>query len=246
MDTTSSPERMAEALARASHHWELRQKAGAAGEAARPAFTIALSREAGANGAQVAREIGARLGYPVYDRELVLRIAEGMKLHAKLLDSVDEKRKSWLLECVESFGSPTSVSKSVYVRRLVETLLSLAAHGDCVIVGRGAAQFLPEATTLRVRLICPLKQRTEVIQNRLGITHEQAVRWVEQTDRERAAFVKEHFHKDLADPHNYDLILNTARYSVAACADLIIEALNRLRTRTPAVAPALAGAGRSS
>ena len=44
-------------------------------------------------------------------------------------------------------------------------------------------------------------------------------------DRERNQFVKEHFHKDPNDPCNYDLILNSARFSAVACADLIAAAL---------------------
>ena len=42
---------------------------------------------------------------------------------------------------------------SGYVHRLIQTLLSLAAKGECVILGRGAAQALPPQTTLRVRLV---------------------------------------------------------------------------------------------
>lgn len=48
-------------------------------------------------------------------------------------------------------------------------------------------------------------------------------------DRQRVQFVREHFNKDTTDPSLYDLVLNTERFSVEQCADLIVEALHRLQ-----------------
>jgi cytidylate kinase len=237
MDHSSSSERLVEALGRVLQHWETRPKAeagrlGGSRRSSRP-FTIALSREAGARGTATAREVGARLAWLVYDHELLERIAQEMKLRSSLLASVDEKRVSWLQECVEAFASVAAVSGAAYVRRLSETLLSLAAHGECVIVGRGAAQVLPAETTLRVRLVAPVAWRVEAVAGKFGVAREDAARRVETTDRERVRFVKDHFHKDPIEPTQYDLILNASRFSVGACADLIVEALHRLQAHGP-------------
>jgi cytidylate kinase len=196
-----------------------------------PAFTIALSREAGANGSLVARAVGERLGWVVYDRELVQHIAADMGVRTSLLESVDEKHRSWLLECLESFASAPAVSESAYARHLLEALASLGAHGECVIVGRGAAQVLPTAATLRVRLVGPVQDRVKAVCQRFSIPYEEAKRWVERTDGERVRFVKDHFQKDPKDPRGYDLVLNSSRLSATECADLIIEALHRLQAR---------------
>jgi len=155
-------------------------------------------------------------------------------VRASLLESVDERRKGWLQECLEAFGSGSTVSESAYVRRLVETLLALASRGECVLVGRGAPQLLPAATTLRVRLVGPVADRVKVVRQRFGISEEEAARWVAKTDAERGRFVKDHFRKDPADPRLYDLVLNSARLSAGECADLIVEALRRLQARAPA------------
>jgi cytidylate kinase len=214
-----------DALGKVLQHWETRRKAEArqvtgSGESRR-AFAIALSREAGARGTGTARAVGALLGWMVYDHELVERIAQEMKLRSSLV--------SWSQECVEAFASVPAVSGAAYVRRLSETLLSLAAHGECVIVGRGAAQALPAETTLRVRLVAPVAWRVEAVAGKFGIAREDAARRVATTDRERVRFVKDHFHKDPTEATQYDLILNASRFSVGECADLIVEALHRLQ-----------------
>jgi cytidylate kinase len=194
------------------------------------ALTIALSREAGTRATDIARRIGASLGWPVFDRELVERIAEDLGLRSSLLEAVDEKQASWIRETLQSLGGATAVSGPGYAKHLVTTLLSLGAHGECIIVGRGGAQVLSAATTLRVRLIAPLPQRCAVISRRLGISLDEAQRRTKQIDKERAGFVESYLHKDSVDSHNYDLILDAARFGVEASAKVIIEALEALRT----------------
>jgi cytidylate kinase len=122
----------------------------------------------------------------------------------------------------------------------VETILSLAAHGRCVIVGRGAPHLLPWATTLRVRLVAPLEYRVEVFGRERGLSHDEAAREVENLSRERVRFIKDHFHKDPTDPANFDLVLDAARFTPDGCAEVIVAALRLLEGR--AVATPAAGA----
>jgi cytidylate kinase len=227
MMPSTSLERLAAGIVRAQEHWYSR--AGDRENA--PAFTIAIAREAGALGTSVARAVSERLGWPVYDKELVERIAQDMGLRPALVESVDERRRSWLLEAVEGFTSAPSPSELTYVRRLVQTLLSLGAHGECIIVGRGATLVLPQETTLRVRLVGEPEDRIEATRKRLSLSRGEAQRWVEETDRERVRFGKEHFQKDLRDAALYDLVLNSSRWSIAECADFIIAALRNLQRK---------------
>src|SRR4051812_36031751 len=93
---------LAEAIIQASSYRETHGRARAAGAVA---LTITVSRQAGADGTAVAAEVGGRLGWPVYDRTLIERVANEMHLRTKLLDSVDERRMGWLLECAQAFGT---------------------------------------------------------------------------------------------------------------------------------------------
>jgi cytidylate kinase len=216
---TQLTQRHAQALEKMQKHWQERRQQ--AHKPTAPAVTIALTREAGCPGTSVAREVGSRLGWPVYDHELLELIAEEMGLRVNLLESIDERRQSWILESLETFAEARFVSENSYVRHLIQTILSLGAHGQCLIVGRGAAQILPVQTTLRVRLVAEREDRITALAARLGLPRDEAARKVEQTDRERVAFIKDHFQRDPTEIHQYDLVLNTSRWSVADCADLI-------------------------
>jgi len=65
--------------------------------------------------------------------------------------------------------------------------------------------------------------------NLLGVPREEAARHIQKKDRDRARFVLDHFHKDPADPLLYDLVLNSSRFSVSECAEVIILALQRMQ-----------------
>jgi hypothetical protein len=214
------------------------QQARLADEApAGPRLTIAISREAGANGHVIARAVGERLGWAVYDRELLTLLADQLHVGVRHLEHMDEHHAGWLQESLESFCSARTVGPSSYTHHLAEVLFNLSAHGECVIVGRGAAQLLPAATTLRVRLVAPEADRVAVIRRRYGMGQAEAEAWVRKTDRERTEFVRDHFLKDPADAAGYDLVLNASRFSVEGIAELIIDALRRLRVGTPAARP---------
>jgi cytidylate kinase len=221
---------LAEALVRSGHHWQTQKEK--AKQEALPPFTIALSRQVGARGTSVAREIGARLRWPVYDRELLEKIAGDMNVRVDLVQSLDERRVSTLQECIDVLLTKAPVGEGTYFRHLLDTIFSLGAHGECVIVGRGAPQILPAETTLRVRLVAKLDDRITVIMKLLGFTKQEAAHHIDKKDKDRARFVQDHFHKDPADPLLYDFVLNSSRFSDSECADVIIHALQRVQQRT--------------
>jgi len=116
---------------------------------------------------------------------------------------------------------------------MIETICSLAAHGNCVIVGRGAAQFLPTAKTLRVRIVAPAADRIAAVAHEQQLSQREAERWMTTRERQRIAFVKEHFRKDATQPWQYDLVLNTEQLSIHDCAELIVAAAKMRNLSSP-------------
>jgi len=93
----TSSELMTEAFERTRNQWRRDRAEGPLDDApARrtPRYTIAVSREAGSGGASIAREIGRRLGWAVYDHELLDKISAETGLRTELLESLDENGTS--------------------------------------------------------------------------------------------------------------------------------------------------------
>jgi cytidylate kinase len=233
MAIKTTTELMGEAVLRAREHWrhpppgEKFEVAPAQPKRVAPVCTITISRESGAGGAVIAREVGRLLQWPVYDRELLERIAEEAGLRSELLESLDEKRSHWLVEIMESATGASIMSGAAYARHLAETVLALASHGQCVIVGRGSTMIVPPKMSLRVRLVASLDDRTERIGKRLAVSQVEAIKHLRTNDAHREGFVKDYFHHNVGDPHDYDLVINTSTFSMEQSAQMIVEALQQ-------------------
>jgi cytidylate kinase len=195
------------------------------------ALSIAFSREAGSGGITVAREVGRRLNWPVFDQELVGILAKDLNVDVSFLEDYDERPGSWLVDTIKAFSAAASVSEVSYFHRLVRMLQALGARGECVLVGRGSWFLLPMETTLRVRIVASRDDRIAFMASERGLSRIEAARYVDAHDRDRIKFIKDHFHKDFADPLNFDLILNRSRFSVDETAELVIDALQRMQAR---------------
>jgi cytidylate kinase len=193
----------------------------------RPAPSIAISREAGARGRSVARALGQKLGWQVYDSELVDKVAEEMRQSPGHLESVDERRTSWLEELLTNLLGTARVHSDAYLKYLIATVRGLGAVGHAVVVGRGAHCILGPESTLLVRLVADHKDRVHNIMRELGLSEADADAWVDRKGKERTRFVRDVFSKDPAEPHQYDLVLNMSRLSVEEAADLIADLARR-------------------
>jgi cytidylate kinase len=185
---------------------------------------IVVSRETGAGGSAIARLVGEKLGWDVLDKEIVDYLASEYGTSRSLVEFVDEKHLSWIEEVFTSWIEGLEFTSSTYVHRLNHLLLLAAHHGNVVIVGRGARFLLPRERGLSVRILAPLDFRVEQVLMQRGLNEKEARKFVEESDREREAFIKEHFHRKSADPHLYDLVINVEKLGQEDAADLIAQA----------------------
>jgi len=225
----SNTVRLPEAIVKAFSHSDTRKHPGNSEAVALPHLTITISRQAGAKGTTVAQSLGRRLGWPVLDHELLERMAADLRVNVRLLESIDEQHVPWLVERMEAFSAVPFVSESSYVRQLLDTVLSLGARGECIIVGRGASYILPPALAIRVRVVAEFVDRAKNMMRAESCTLEEAERQVRNLDQQRSTFIRSHFRCEAAAPENYDLLLNTSRLDVETCSQIILTALEDRR-----------------
>ena len=220
--------RISEVLDHVNHFWETHPTTTSfAGKilASEPAV-VAIDREVGTPDQEISRELGARLGWPVYDHELLEIIAKREKWPLYAIEELDERHVSWLQESFESFWAFPGVREVEFVHRLVETIAELGTQGRCVIVGRAAEHILPREGVLRVRLVASREDRVATLARRQQISQGDAARRLATLERSRREFVRSHFGNAATEPSD-SLVLNTSHITVGECADLIVDALQR-------------------
>ena len=193
-------------------------------------FTIAISREEGTPAVEVAAEVGGRLGWTAYDREIPACIARELRLSVESVEQIDERGQSWLLDCMQAFLSRRELSDSRYFRCLISVIRSLGEQGCGIIIGHGAAHILPPRYTLRVLLVGDREDRITAVSRRSHLDRRAAARELEETSHARRRFIREHLHTDPTKARHYDLVLNTSQWSPPDCADFIFAALHHKAT----------------
>lgn len=199
----------------------------------KPAYTITISREVGALGLKTATAIGKRLGWPVYDQELINKITEelGRELPHVERKRLDERHVGWLEEFLTNLSGGQLVTPTAYLKKLIAVVRGLGNMGKCVIVGRGANFVLPAASTVRVRLVANLADRIPRIADIMAMSEADAAEHIAKTDKGRFLFVKNNFAKDPADPHEYDLVINTSCVGIEEAAEIIVDTLHVFEKR---------------
>ncbi len=186
---------------------------------------LALSREEGAGGSEIAQSLGGTLGWEVLDRNLLDRVAERFRDSRTMLELVDEKCSNWVYDVLGTWMERNVVSSEKYVTHLIHVVLAAARRGNVVLVGRGAQFLLPPEKGLAVRIIAPLRYRVRQTMQREGLDESAARRFIEQKDLGRREFVRRHFHHDIDDPHLYDLVINVERIGHQGAVEQIHAAL---------------------
>jgi cytidylate kinase len=187
---------------------------------------LLISRDKGAGGRQVANLIGRKLGWQVFDRQIVDAIAQRTQMRQQLVENIDEKTRGGLEEFLRHILTK-EIGSSDYLLHLRQVLLTLGQQGDVVIVGRGAEYILPGQFGLRVRMVAPIEIRTERIARASGLAPEAAHPLVAKVDEERKGFIHCQFRKDVRDPLNYDLVVNTSGLTVEGTAEIVLAAIRQ-------------------
>ena len=188
---------------------------------------VTISREAGALGTELARRLGERIGWPVFDRQILQAMAGEDALRQWLYEQIDERDVSWVEQTLQ-FLIGGKYPPADYTRKLSQTVLTLARGSRAIFLGRAANLILPESQGLRVRVVAPPEKRLDEIARRNGTDPDQAREQLERLDRERREFVLKHFGVDPADPLLYDLVLNLGRVTIDEAVDLL-EGMLRCR-----------------
>ncbi len=150
-------DRVVEVLAHLNHY------DGTAKRGTPAPLTIALSHQTGAGGAEIARIVGTRLNWPIYDHELLDQIAEEMGLNAHHLEHLDERYVSWIEEVAHSFWAPrkgkgdatricesSPASRLLFQRRdLLFLLRPTERTQGCLQAHRQRRLLLPSRCTIR-------------------------------------------------------------------------------------------------
>lgn len=202
-------------------------------------LTVALSRDYGSGGEEIARQLARVLGVRCLDGELLDAIAAETRGDKDALKRVDERVRGVVDQWLYNFFTQQHAEDTAYQIHLIHVLLDIPDHGGGVVVGRGASLILPRGKAFRARITGSLGVCAGRVQRDEGLSHFQAVEKIRRINAERAEFIRSRFGHDPADVSIFDLVVNTDRLEPAQAMELILHGMNLAGFRLPANALAL-------
>lgn len=189
-------------------------------------YVVTVSRGYGALGKETAQALADILGVRCCDRIILQEVAKRANVDVELIKRLDEHVDNIGSDWWHSLFSGKSYPAERYLHHLVKVVLNIPAQGG-VIVGRGAHLILGPHRCFRVRIVGSLEKCAERIGVRENIDIKAAKQRVEQVDRERAEYINELYGVHAGDSSNFDLVINTDRFTVNESVALILDAMQQ-------------------
>ncbi len=175
---------------------------------------IAISQQIGSRGIELGELAARELGYRFQTGEQL--IAET----AKRFNVSAEQMKWFEVHNPRFWERKTESSRFAAYYRAV--FLQEAAQDRIVVAGRGTANFVPEGGYgIRVRTTAPVAERAKQVAKDENLTVSAADKRIRDFDVEVKARIQTLFGQDIDDPAIYDLVINTARVSLASHANCL-------------------------
>jgi len=182
---------------------------------------IAIEREFGCGGSEIAKLLAQRLGWNLWDERLTQEIARLTKCSPEVVEKIGWRKDPAVYRVFLSFlrgafegGLPPTNRLALLDARRIATVSEAAinqalSEGPCVIVGRGSQYFLRSRKDV-FRAFLYASRDYKIHRLVCGGTPERdAIEQVDTTDRDRAAFVKKYLKLNWPERHLFNAMFNT-------------------------------------
>ena len=179
---------------------------------------IAITREMGSLGKDVAAGLGQTLGLPIVYHEVADHLADRMRV-----------RKSHVIRLLDGSASlleRMTADKTSLAIFSADEIFELAIQGKGAVVrGWGATHLLRDVPhAICVRVCAPLALRKRRMMDRLNSGDDEAISVeIHCNDEAHTAIMRRNFGLQWTDPENYDVVFNTQRVSVDECVDEVVR-----------------------
>ena len=199
---------------------------------------ITISPQFGSGGHEVGEKLARQLDVPFDDKALIAMAAKQSGLSEEVFANADEKATSSLLYSMVmgsySFGARVPginempINDKLFIIQS-DIIKKAAADGPCVIIGRCADYILREhENCLNVFVHANKEDRIRRSVMKKDCEERKAADFVTKKDKQRANYYNFYSNKRWDDLQNYDITIDTSRFTVDEAVELLMDAAKRL------------------
>ncbi len=190
-------------------------------------YIITIGREFGSGGLEIGQKLADKLGIKCYDKELINMVAEEKGFKKEVLEKIDEKKGSFLIEPslglfktrpsknLPAFGAfGKTINDKIFLAESA-VIRSLAEQESCVIIGRCADVLLRDKdNVLTVFIQAPKEARVKRLMETQHLSEEAAEKEMHHIDKVRSSYYEFYTDTKWGSRKGYDLVLNSAAFGI--------------------------------
>lgn len=190
---------------------------------------IALGREYGSGGHEIAKLIAERMQLPFYDRNLLNEVAREKGIDVSAIAKYDESpRHAFVSQTVRGYSN---APEDGLANMEFDYIRSMAARGDSfVILGRCADAILAgNEGLITIFVTADDDRKIERIKRIENVSEAEAARMIRAKNKKRKSYHNYYSDGKWGDSRYYDLLINSSRLGLEKTAD-VIETYIKART----------------
>lgn len=199
---------------------------------------ITISRQFGAGGTTLGRQLAERMGYTFVSDEIIKMVAKKARVSSDWVESVEREAGGRLQKFITTLVPRALVDRilddqrgyideEIYVDLLGKIITTIADEGNCVILGRGGQFFLQERPeAFHILLIASVAYRVQFMEGRYNLTHAEAVQTIQAEDKRRTNLYRKIGRADYDRPEHYHLTFNMSRTDLETTTTIIQSLVN--------------------
>ena len=192
---------------------------------------IAIGREFGSGGHDIADKLSQHYNIPLYDKNLLKAVANEKNIDHEALQEFDERRRNkFLYRTVRGMNSSPSdnVAKMQF-----EFLKEKAAKGESfVVVGRCAETVLKDEPSLvSIFITADMEYKMFRVERDLHMTGTDAKVYIESENMKRKYYHNSHCKNKWGDSRCYDLTINSNKLGIHGSVDLLVKYIDARREK---------------
>ena len=206
-----------------------------------PKFVIAINREFGSGGREIAYKLGELLGVNVYDKAILDTLTSKFNLTVEEMQRIKATKPNWwndFCRFYQQFGAAGQggytpqedrevTSQQIYLAE-AQILHDLASQESCVIIGRsGFHVFRDHPYAMRIFFIADRKARVKRVMEKFALDEDAASMRIDKIDEARDTYTQAVAGVSRYDARNYDFVFNVTQFPTDLVAQFLADNIRK-------------------
>ena len=191
-------------------------------------FVVAIGREFGAQGCDIAEKLAEKLGVKLYDRQLVEEAAKKLEMDEHTVQKAHEVSAKDIEGLKTTYGVGNFYLSTQVLDAQADIIERVAQNESCIIMGRCADYILKDRDDcLKIYIYAPFDVRTKHIAEKYDMSMFSAKRLVRQMDEKRDTYYKYVTGNRRGEHDGKDAMFDSSIMGVDGTVDMLLEMINK-------------------